>query len=201
MERKSFPVHFSSFVNKNNNYVLRKYAEEPFYKRLALWSIFIRNPVAYGFKDKQFKGYLGATYAFSEGNVHQFPVSRLRASAQREVQIPGQRLQFVQEDNFLLSFKRGTNDKYLYHCCKCNFHYISSIPFFRRNLSEVSKLTAEISGAPKSPNALPILIRKLVSCFVSLLTQGKGNFFSLDTSVYWKISHTNSLMSSAILLP
>ncbi|MEM6965516.1 MAG: DUF5686 family protein, partial [Bacteroidota bacterium] len=70
---------------------------------------------AYGFKDKQFKGYLGATYAFSEGNVHQFPVSRLRVSAQREVQIPGQRLQFVQEDNFLLSFKRGANDKYLYN--------------------------------------------------------------------------------------
>lgn len=70
---------------------------------------------AYGFKDKQFKGYLGATYAFSEGNVHQFPVSRIRVSAQREIQIPGQRLQFVQEDNFLLSFKRGTNDKYLYN--------------------------------------------------------------------------------------
>lgn len=75
----------------------------------------IENYIAYGFKDKRFKGYLGFSYALGKGNLNQFPVRRLRVSAQREVKIPGQELQFVQEDNILLSFKRGTNDKYLYN--------------------------------------------------------------------------------------
>lgn len=39
------------FVNKDGEYVLRKHAVRPFYNRLALWSIFIRNPAAYGFED------------------------------------------------------------------------------------------------------------------------------------------------------
>jgi hypothetical protein len=36
-------------------------------------------------------------------------------SYQYETKIPGQELQFVQEDNFLLSIKRGVNDKMLYN--------------------------------------------------------------------------------------
>jgi hypothetical protein len=39
----------------------------------------------------------------------------LRLSYQHDTKIPGQELQFVQEDNFLLSFKRGNNDKWLYN--------------------------------------------------------------------------------------
>jgi len=39
----------------------------------------------------------------------------VRASFQRDTKIPGQELQFVQEDNFLLSFKRGLNDMLLYN--------------------------------------------------------------------------------------
>lgn len=39
------------FVNKDNNYVLRKHATEPFYRYLSTWSIFIRNPKVYGFED------------------------------------------------------------------------------------------------------------------------------------------------------
>ncbi len=34
---------------------------------------------------------------------------------QKDVTIPGEDLQFVEEDNFLLSFKRGANDKFLYN--------------------------------------------------------------------------------------
>ena len=33
----------------------------------------------------------------------------------RDTKIPGQNLDFVQEDNFLLSFKRGENERYLYN--------------------------------------------------------------------------------------
>lgn len=75
----------------------------------------LENYIAYGFKDKKPKGYLGLSFAAFKGNLHQFPLRRIRVSAQRETQIPGQQLQFVQEDNILLSFKRGVNDKYLYN--------------------------------------------------------------------------------------
>lgn len=37
------------FVNKDGDYVLKKHAVEAFYRYLAFWSIFMRNPSAYGF--------------------------------------------------------------------------------------------------------------------------------------------------------
>lgn len=39
------------FVNKNGDYVLKKHAVEAFYRYLAFWSIFMRNPAAYGFEN------------------------------------------------------------------------------------------------------------------------------------------------------
>jgi hypothetical protein len=70
---------------------------------------------AYGFKDKRFKFYGGATYSFAKTSISEFPRKELRMSYQQETKIPGQELQFIQEDNFLLSFKRGENDKWLYN--------------------------------------------------------------------------------------
>ena len=70
---------------------------------------------AYGFKDEKWKYFLSATYSFTGRSIREFPVRTLRASFQRDTKIPGQELQFVQEDNFLLSFKRGVNDKWLYN--------------------------------------------------------------------------------------
>lgn len=70
---------------------------------------------AYGFRDEEFKGYLGLSYSLNNKNVHKFPVRRLLVSAQRETSIPGLKLQFIQEDNVLLSIKRGTNDKYVFN--------------------------------------------------------------------------------------
>lgn len=70
---------------------------------------------AYGFKDEKWKYFLSATYSFTGKSIWQFPIHTLRASFQRDTKIPGQELQFVQEDNFLLSFKRGVNDKWLYN--------------------------------------------------------------------------------------
>lgn len=70
---------------------------------------------AYGFKDKRWKYYLGGTYSFNNKSIYAYPLNYFRISAQRETSIPGQDLQFVQEDNFLLSFKRGVNDKYMYN--------------------------------------------------------------------------------------
>jgi len=70
---------------------------------------------AYGFKDERWKYFLAGTYSLNSKSIYKFPQNYIRASFQRDTKIPGQELQFIQEDNFLLSFKRGTNDKYLYN--------------------------------------------------------------------------------------
>jgi hypothetical protein len=70
---------------------------------------------AYGFKDQKWKYFLSGTYSLNNKSIYGFPINFVRASFQRDTKIPGQELQFVQEDNFLLSFKRGNNDKWLYN--------------------------------------------------------------------------------------
>lgn len=70
---------------------------------------------AYGTKDKVWKYYGGLTYAFTNKVPRNFPMNQVTVSYQNEIQIPGQDLQFVQEDNFLLSFKRGVNNKMIYN--------------------------------------------------------------------------------------
>ena len=70
---------------------------------------------AYGFKDERFKYFFSATYSINDKSIYRFPQNYIRASVQRDTKIPGASLQFVQEDNFFLSFKRGINDKYLYN--------------------------------------------------------------------------------------
>jgi hypothetical protein len=77
--------------------------------------IYFETYAAYGFDDQRWKGYFGVTYSLNNKSIYSFPLNYIRASAQRETKIPGQELQFVQEDNFFLSLKRGVNDKYLYN--------------------------------------------------------------------------------------
>ena len=71
--------------------------------------------IAYGFHDQKVKYYLGTTFSLTKMSIFDFPVKSIRISFQDETKIPGQELQFVQEDNFLLSFKRGVNNKILYN--------------------------------------------------------------------------------------
>lgn len=70
---------------------------------------------AYGLKDEKFKYFFRTTYSLNNKSIYQYPLSFIRASYQYDTKIPGQELQFVSEDNFLLSFKRGNNDKWLYN--------------------------------------------------------------------------------------
>ncbi len=70
---------------------------------------------AYGFKDEKWKYFVSSTYSLNNKSIYTFPLNYLKLSAQRDTKIPGQELQFVQEDNFLLSFKRGNNEKWLYN--------------------------------------------------------------------------------------
>jgi hypothetical protein len=86
---------------------------------------------AYGFKDERWKYFGSATYSINDKSIYQFPQNYVRVSYQHETQIPGQQLQFVQEDNFLLSFKRGNNDKWLYN----NFFNIDYVKEFQNHFS------------------------------------------------------------------
>ncbi len=87
--------------------------------------------IAYGFKDEKYKYYLGTTYSFTKRTIWEFPVKSIKAFYQYDTKIPGQELQFVQEDNFLLSFKRGVNDKWLYN----NIFYAEYLNEFRSHFS------------------------------------------------------------------
>jgi hypothetical protein len=71
--------------------------------------------MAYGFRDEKYKYYLGSTWSLTPNTIYEFPVKYLKISYQKETKIPGQDLQFVQEDNILLSIKRGVNDKLFYN--------------------------------------------------------------------------------------
>lgn len=71
--------------------------------------------VAYGTKDERMKGNATFTYSLNNQQVRRFPLHQMKIWYQDDVKIPGQELQFVQEDNFLLSFKRGVNDKMIYN--------------------------------------------------------------------------------------
>jgi Family of unknown function (DUF5686)/CarboxypepD_reg-like domain len=70
---------------------------------------------AYGFRDQRWKYFAAATLSLTDHNIYTYPIKHLRLSYQHEIKIPGQELQFVQEDNFLLSFKRGVNNRYTYN--------------------------------------------------------------------------------------
>jgi hypothetical protein len=70
---------------------------------------------AYGTRDQKFKYFLSSTYSLNNKSIYSFPQSYIRASFQHDTKVPGQELEFVQESNFLLSFKRGANDQWLYN--------------------------------------------------------------------------------------
>jgi len=70
---------------------------------------------AYGFTDQKYKYFLSGTYSLNDKSIYSFPQNYLRASVQHDTKIPGLESQFVQEDNFLMSFKRGLNEIYTYN--------------------------------------------------------------------------------------
>lgn len=92
---------------------------------------YFENYAAYGFKDEKWKFFLSATYSINNKSIYQFPQNYIRASFQRDTKIPGQELQFVQEDNFLLSFKRGVNDMLLYN----DFYRLDYVKEFENHFS------------------------------------------------------------------
>ena len=106
-------------------------------------SLYFENYLAYGFKDQKWKYFLSGTYSFNHKSVYAYPLNYLRLSYQYDTKIPGQELQFVQEDNFLLSFKRGNNDKWLYN----NIFKAEYVREFSKNFS----ITASFKNWKQDP--------------------------------------------------
>lgn len=69
---------------------------------------------AYGSKDQKFKYNLGAIYSLNGESVYKYPVSSISVRTTRDIRVPGQELNFLDNDNFLLSFRRGHNDRMIY---------------------------------------------------------------------------------------
>ncbi|MCC6384207.1 MAG: DUF5686 and carboxypeptidase regulatory-like domain-containing protein [Bacteroidia bacterium] len=71
------------------------------------------NGKEYSFNDR-FKHFNSVKYTFNK-NCIVYPYNHIQVSYQHDLEIPGRELQFVSEDNFLLSFKRGINDKMFFN--------------------------------------------------------------------------------------
>lgn len=115
---------------------------------------YFENYAAYGFKDEKWKFFLSGTYSLNNKSIYQFPQNYVRASFQRDTKIPGQELQFVQEDNFLLSFKRGVNDMLLYndfyrldYVHEYENHFSYALGFKKWSQTPAGGLTYQTNGA------------------------------------------------------
>jgi hypothetical protein len=61
---------------------------------------------AYGFKDERWKYFLSSTYSLNNKSIYEYPLNFIRVGYQHDTKIPGQELQFVAEDNFLIVFQK-----------------------------------------------------------------------------------------------
>jgi Family of unknown function (DUF5686)/CarboxypepD_reg-like domain len=77
-------------------------------------NFFLEGFVAHGFRDQKTKYFAGGTYAFKKQRPLAFPMNQITVSQQYDTNFPGEELQFVQDDNVLLSIRRGVNDKMFY---------------------------------------------------------------------------------------
>jgi len=68
--------------------------------------------VAYGFKDERFKGALAALWSFND-NMEDNPKHFVRFGFNRETRFPGLELEFINEDNAILSVTRGEANRML----------------------------------------------------------------------------------------
>ncbi|NPA68049.1 MAG: carboxypeptidase-like regulatory domain-containing protein [Chlorobi bacterium] len=83
---------------------------EKFSKRLRLEGYGL-----YGFKDKKYKYSGSIIWALNNKPIKSSTRHTISAMYQVETNFPGMEMQFINEDNFLLSFKRGVADKILYY--------------------------------------------------------------------------------------
>ncbi len=71
--------------------------------------------LAYGTLDEQFKYSLTGTYSLTDRSIYEFPVKSIKVNYTDDTKTPGQELDYAQENNLFLSFKRGVDDKMFYN--------------------------------------------------------------------------------------
>jgi len=128
---------------------------------------YFENYLAYGIKDEKWKFFLSGTYSLNNKSIYEFPQNYVRASFQRDTKIPGQELQFVQEDNFLLSFKRGVNDMLLYN----DFYRLDYVKEFENHFSYnlgFKKWSQTPAGGLNYVNSNNQLVNRLTTSELSL---------------------------------
>ncbi|WP_414617548.1 DUF5686 family protein [Dyadobacter sp. 32] len=79
--------------------------------------------LAYGTRDHRTKYGLGMTVSLTDSSIYRFPVRAVSVRYNSDIRIPGQELSFLTEDNILLSFRRGSNNKMWYNQ-KFQFEYL-----------------------------------------------------------------------------
>lgn len=92
---------------------------------------YLEGYVGYGFKDERWKGLASVAYALNNKSIYTYPQSFLRASVQRDTYAPGQELRGNTEDDFISSFRRGVNNRFLYN----DFYKFEYVQEFENRLS------------------------------------------------------------------
>ncbi|POY35382.1 hypothetical protein C3K47_15065 [Solitalea longa] len=69
---------------------------------------------AYGLKDEKWKYSTSVAYSLNHKSIYKFLNNYLKVGIESTAIIPGQALELSQSDGFLLSFKRGEDNKWLY---------------------------------------------------------------------------------------
>lgn len=144
---------------------------------------YFENYAAYGFKDEKWKFFLSGTYSLNNKSIYEFPQNYVRASFQRDTKIPGQELQFVQEDNFLLSFKRGVNDMLLYN----DFYRLDYVKEFENHFSYsigLKKWSQTPAGGLYYQNSAGSLVDRLTTSEASIQLRYAPNEKFIQGKIY-----------------
>nr|WP_199158689.1 DUF5686 and carboxypeptidase-like regulatory domain-containing protein [Pedobacter sp. ASV2] len=144
---------------------------------------YFENYAAYGFKDEKWKFFLSGTYSLNNKSIYEFPQNYIRASFQRDTKIPGQELQFVQEDNFLLSFKRGVNDMLLYN----DFYRLDYVKEFENHFSYsigLKKWSQTPAGGLYYQNSTGSLVDRLTTSEASIQLRYAPNEKFIQGKIY-----------------
>jgi hypothetical protein len=121
--------------------------------------------MAYGLNDKVTKYNAGITYSLTRNTIYQFPVKYLRMGIQKDTKIPGQELQFTQEDNVFLSLKRGVHDKlFLNRSFRAEFfneyenHFSYTLGYNYTHQEPVGKLYFNTVDYASAVNDIPYIV-------------------------------------------
>ncbi len=132
-------------------------------------NLLIQGYGAYGFRDERFK-YRGAlTYSFQK-DFRQNPKHYIKAVHQKDVSFPGQDLQFFQNDNILLSARRGATNKMLLYN-ETRFEYTRETPGMAWDIFVGNKKTSpygDLRLAIENGITEPVLLNEIVSTTIGI---------------------------------